>query len=237
MKRFYFVTAAILALVSCRMVNISNDLLEIRTAEHMIDQGDTISFNNTNGDLKLLEWENPYVMVETRIYGDSAVGIPEGLDIICTESGSGLEYFVDYPGGLSFVSVDFDVRVPEGSGHFLAVQTVNGDLEVDADVILNVESVNGDMKIKASGSTGITTVNGDVEASLSHQAHSFTVEAVNGDMKILLPEGIGIEVETCNGDIVIDGQGYDDEVRIQGMLELFATVETVNGDIEVTRNL
>ena len=235
MKKALFPLAVFLWILSCRMVNISNDLLEVRTGEHNLSPGGEIVFENTNGDLDLTEWDRDYIQVEASIYGDSSRGVPEDLDILIEESMDQLKYLVEYPGGLSFVSVDFSVRVPEDMEYDVASITVNGETRICASAFINVESVNGDIYVEALSSSGIETVNGDIEAILSRQLESFDIDAVNGDILLKIPEEIGVSVETLNGDISIDDKDYDHNAHVPGTLSGTVLLETVNGDVEVKR--
>jgi len=231
-KTFFTLTLFFWAL-SCRMVNISNDLLEIRTAQHILESGGSLVFDNTNGDLCLSEWSNDYIQVETMIYGDSARGIPEGLQIVIQELGEALTYTVEYPGGLSYVSVDFEVKVPANSRYCLRTVTVNGETVVDADLAAYIESVNGDITAKVLSSNGLITVNGDITAYLEHQIEDLEIETINGDISVELPEELGLVLETMNGNISINGSSYDNSVGITGESDFSAKVETLNGDIDI----
>ncbi len=234
MKKFLIPLSVVFWALSCRMINFSNDLLDVRTEDHPIGDCSSISFENTNGDLELSEWENDFVRVETSIWGDSARGIPDDLKILA-EVQDGLSYSVEYPGGLSYVSVDFRVMVPAGSGCIVNSVTVNGDTRIEGDLSVFVESVNGDIRVTASDSRGLFTVNGDIEAVLERQLRSFAVETVNGDVSVELPGGMGLVIETLNGDITVDGTDYDDGVTLGGSFDASAALETLNGDVEVAR--
>lgn len=227
--RLVFLSALFL---SCVMVNISNDLLEVRSEDHSLENGSMLSFENSNGDLKLVEWENSYVRVEASIYGDSSRGVPDDLSIAIREENGGLYCRVEYPGGLSFCSVDLAVFVPRNSGMSVMNSSVNGETEINAAVDVTVESVNGDVVIDALSSRGITTTNGDISAVLHVQNESLSVETVNGDICLQIPEALGISAETVNGDVNLPGGAVD---QVRGTSENTVTVETVNGDINVTR--
>ncbi len=234
MKKFLIPLSVVLWALSCRMINISNDLLDVRTDDHPIEDCSTISFENTNGDLELTEWENDFVRVETSIWGDSARGVPDDLKILA-EVSDGLSYHVEYPGGLSYVSVDFKVMVPSGSGCIVNSVTVNGDTWIEGDLSVFVESVNGDILVNASDSRGLFTVNGDIEAVLERQLRSFAVETVNGDVSVELPVEMELVIETLNGDISVNGREFESIATLEGAIDAAAALETLNGDIEVTR--
>jgi DUF4097 and DUF4098 domain-containing protein YvlB len=217
------------------MVNISNDLLEVRTEKFDLRSSGTFNINNTNGDIDICEWDSSFIQVETSIYGDSSRGIPSDLHIRWEQLENELSCTVDYPGGLSFISVDFCVCVPPNSEYLLNVVTVNGESAVDARLSAFVESVNGDISVKASSTRGLFTVNGDVSAVLENQTEPFAAETVNGDLFIELHENLGLVVETVNGDVTINGKEYGDEVTMEGSNQAAAVLETVNGNIDVKR--
>jgi len=213
------------------MVNISNDLLEVRTADHTLGASCTLSFENTNGDLEITEWENSFIRVETSIYGDSSRGVPEDLSIVAQEGDNRLSYSVYYPGSFSFCSVDFAVFVPEGSSLFVISTTVNGETVIKAGVDVLAESVNGDIDLEVSSSRGVSTTNGDISAALLNQNEPLYIESENGDISLELPENMGVVTETVNGDVFLPG-GL---TTVRGTSENTVTVQTVNGDINVVR--
>ena len=217
------------------MVKFSNDLLDVRTEDYLRDRGSSISFENTNGDLEVREWDNEFVQIETRIYGDSSRGIPEDLNINIEETQSELSYSVDYPDGININvgSVDFVVQVPENSEFTISNTTVNGETLIIADAVVSVETVNGDIQLDVMSTLGVSTTNGDVIAVLREQSERVTVETVNGDLEISVPDRMGISVDTVNGDIYYQGVEADDELEIEGTSGEVLQVETVNGDVEL----
>lgn len=233
MKRKAFLLSALFYLLSCRMVNISNDLLSVTTEDYSLSPGGTLTFCNTNGDTELSQWNEDYIRVETRIYGDSCRGIPEDLRILTEEGENQLAFSVEYPGGLSYNSVDFSVSIPENAGLIVNCETVNGCTTINADSDVLVESVNGDILVRALSSRGLFAVNGDITAELSRQVEPFSVETVNGDILLRLPEDLGLDVETVSGDLMIRGRSYSSSANIRGALEAAASIETVLGDIIV----
>ncbi len=235
MKSKMLLISALCFLGSCVMVKFSNDLLDVRTEEYLLEQGSSISFENTNGDLEVREWDKEFVQVETRIYGDSARGIPEDLHINIEETGSELSYVVDYPDGININvgSVDFIVQVPENLQLAIDHTTVNGETLIIADASVSVETVNGDIQLDVMSTLGISATNGDVVAVLRDQSERATVETVNGDLEISVPERMGISVDTVNGDIYFQGMEAEDELEIDGTSGEILLVETVNGDVEL----
>lgn len=233
MKRIAFLLSALCYLLSCRMVNISNDVLSTSSEDFVLSPGGTLTFSNTNGDTELNEWSESFIRVETCVYGDSSRGIPEDLRILTEEGNNELAFSVEYPGGLSYNSVDYKVSIPENAGFLINCETVNGTTTINAEADVFVESVNGDILVKALSSRGLFAVNGDIHAELSRQAGDLSVETVNGNILIKLPEELGLSVETVNGDLLLRGQSYSSSVSIPGTLEAVASIETVLGDITV----
>ncbi len=233
MKRTAFLLSTLFYLLSCRMVNISNDLLSLSSEDFVLNRGGTLSFSNTNGDTELNEWNESFIRVETRIYGDSCRGIPEDLQILTRDGDNELAFSVEYPGGLSYNSVDFTVSIPRDAGFLINCETVNGTTSISAEADVYVESVNGDILVRALSSRGLFAVNGDIDAELSGQTGDLAIETVNGDILVKLPENLGLSVETVNGDLMLRGRSYSSSVSIPGALEAVASIETVLGDITV----
>ncbi|MCD4707123.1 MAG: DUF4097 domain-containing protein [Candidatus Sabulitectum sp.] len=232
--KMFLLSAACLA-VSCITIKVNRDLLEIRTGEFEVEAGSGLSFENTNGDLEVREWELDFVQIETFIYGDSGSGVPPDLNIRFEELEDHLSAVVDYPGGIgiSFCSVNFIVMIPDHMGYTINHTTTNGETLIIGDVIANVESTNGDIYVEATCSHYLETTNGDITALLSGQNGVLVAETTNGDVSVEIPDIIGFEAETVNGEIVFEGVKMDDQAFIDG--DWIARIETTNGDISVTR--
>jgi len=230
--KMFLLSAACLA-VSCITIKVNRDLLEIRTSEFEIEAGSELSFENTNGNLEVREWEQDFVQIETFIYGDSGSGVSPDLIIRFEELEDRLSAVVDYPTGISFCSVNFTVMIPDHMGYTINHSTTNGETLIIGDVIANIESTNGDIYVEAVCSHGLETTNGDITALLSGQNGVLVIETTNGDVTVEIPDFIGFEAETVNGDIVVEGVKTDDEVFVDG--DWIARIETTNGDICISR--
>ncbi len=230
--KMFLLSAACLA-ASCITIKMNRDLLETRTSDFEVKAGSELSFENTNGDLEVREWELDFVRIETSIYGDSGSGVPPDLNIGFEELENHLSAVVDYPGGMSFCSVDFLVMIPDNMGYTINCTTTNGETLITGDVIANIKSTNGDIYVEAVCSHALETTNGDITALLSGQNGVLVIETTNGDISVEIPDHIGFEAETTNGDIIVDGVEKEDEVFIDG--DWIAGIETTNGDILITR--
>ena len=229
--KLFLLSAACLA-ASCITIKLDRDLLEIRTNEFETETGSHLSFENTNGDLEVREWDLNYVKVESFIYGDSSSGVPPDLNIIFEEYEDQLSAVVSYPSGISFISVDILVMIPDHMGYTINYTTTNGETLIIGDVTANVESTNGDIHVEVTSSHELKTTNGDIAALLSRQRDPLTIETTNGDVTVEMPETMGYTAETVNGDIVVDSVLMDDGVFVHG--NCIAIIGTTNGDITVS---
>jgi hypothetical protein len=143
------------------------------------------------------------------------------------------------------VSVDFVVSVPDGVN--FRGRTVNGEVEArglpeDAEV----QTVNGDVTVEAGGHTTARTVNGSVHARMGRADWTGDAEfaTVNGSIVLALPAGTGADVDarTVNGDIQTDFplevSGRLSKRKLSGRIGgggRRLSLETVNGSIELTR--
>ncbi len=232
MKNRMFVLAGIFFVTSC-MITLKQSLLESHIDEFDIQRGSELSFQNTNGDLEVTEWESDFVQVETFIYGDSGRGVPEDLVIEFNKTIDKLSATVDYPDGFSTCSVDFVVKIPSEMGYLVSHSTTNGDTSIIADVIADVEAVNGDIYLEVLCSRELETVNGDISAILLAQNFPLIIETVNGDIAVELSELMEVTAETVNGDITVGGIEFNGKISLAGSGLDLVEIVTVNGDIQV----
>ncbi len=253
MKQEMFVLSAACLIASCVVIRVNQDLVEVRTEDYELTKGSEINFQNTNGDLEVTEWESDFVQIETLIYGDSSVGVPEDLDIHFEKMGENLSVLVDYPDKIFGCSVDFAVRIPYNSDYIVVNNTQNGDTFIDGDVFVEVFASNGDMQISAISANGLVSSNGDIMVELSEQKGSLEIstsngdisaslivlndlmkiESSNGDILVNIPVNTGFEISTGNGDISVDGLEIDESFFIDG--DSMASIVTANGDIAIRR--
>ncbi len=233
MKYKIVVLLCVCLTASCVVMSVNSDLIEVRTDEFNTISGSELSFYNTNGDMEVAEWDSNFIQIVTSVYGDSGRGIPEGLEIRFEELEDHLSVTADYPERNCFCYVDFAVKIPYEMGYTINQTTVNGETHIVGAVVANVESTNGDIHVEVLSSRFLRTTNGDITALLLRQNDVVTIETTNGDISVELPDLMGFSVETCNGDVVIDGVEMDDEYFVEG--DRIARIETTNGDTSVTR--
>ncbi len=146
------------------------------------------------------------------------------------------------------VKVDFVVRVPEGV-NFIG-RTVNGTVQAQG-LSANAEAytVNGNIKVSADGIVQARTVNGSITASCGRADWREALEfnTVNGSIELALPANAQAEIQarTVNGGISTDlplfVQGEVSKRRLNGVLGSGGNpgrqlkMETVNGSIHVTK--
>ncbi len=231
--KMFFLSAACLV-SSCIIIEVNNELIETRANEFHLDKGSEINFYNSRGDLELTEWESDFILIESSIYGDSTHGIPEGLDIRFDQSTDKLAVVVDYPGRTIFCSVNFLVKIPTQMNYTINQTTTNGETLIIGDVLANVETTNGDIYVEVRLSHSLETTNGDITALLYGQNQAVNIETTNGDISVELPDFIGFDTKTVNGNVIIDGVETDDEMFLAG--DWIAGIETTNGNIHLQRS-
>jgi DUF4097 and DUF4098 domain-containing protein YvlB len=218
---------------SCVSISMGGDLLEVRTLERTLPHGGTLRFHNSNGSLELTEWNEDHIEIEMSIFGDSAVGVPENLQINLNESDGELFCSVAYPGGLSSNSVNFRVRVPSGMGYHLALETVNGTADVVAGLTGSVEAVNGSVRMEVDAVDSVKIVNGSIDLTLARQQNDLTASTTNGNVRILSSALYAIEAGTVNGGISVSGRGYGRHASIAMDGGWLLEARTVNGNIDI----
>ena len=116
-----------------------------------------------------------------------------------------LALFLLFSGCDMDISVNKDVTIPAGSRHKDGVTSVNGNIRVESDAVVNGPC---------------TTVNGRIDVSDNSQVEELTT--VNG--RIRLGENVVVdgEVTTVNGGV---RSGRNTEIR--------AGINTVNGDVDL----
>ncbi len=145
------------------------------------------------------------------------------------------------------VSVDFEVRVPEGVN--FEGSTVSGDVEalgLRSDV--EASTVSGSVDVSTTGVARGSTVSGSVDiemGSLDWQRLEFST--VSGDITVSLPDGLDarIDFESLNGDFDSDFRVDVERMRDRFIgTQLSGTIgdggrrlsfKTVTGDVELRR--
>ena len=122
-------------------------------------------------------------------------------------------------------SADVELTLPLRHWNSIRVSTVNGDIEVESDEIidtLSIQTVSGDVDgcIDRCGHLSIRAVNGDIE--WRGGADGAKLETVSGDIEV---EGrfSSLEVSSSSGDVEFTGECGVDHIKCS----------SVSGDIEV----
>jgi DUF4097 and DUF4098 domain-containing protein YvlB len=160
-------------------------------------------------------------------------------DVEETSKGSGRKSDVQ----IKDVSVDFEVRVPQGVD--LEARTVNGDVSAKS-LASNVtlRTVNGSIEVSTSGYAEATTVNGGITAKLgsANWTGPLNFTTVNGAIAVDMPANLSTDIEatTLNGtiqsDFPLELQAGRNGKNIRGKIGsggrgLF--LKTVNGSINL----
>jgi DUF4097 and DUF4098 domain-containing protein YvlB len=141
------------------------------------------------------------------------------------------------------VSVDFEVRVPQGVN--LEARTINGDVSAKS-LASNVtlRTINGSIEVSTSGYAEATTVNGGITAKLGSSSWTgpLNFTTVNGAIAVDMPSNLSTDIEatTLNGtiqsDFPLELQAGRNGKNIRGRIgsggrEL--VLKTVNGSINL----
>jgi len=165
--------------------------------------GDRFGLENVNGRVSISTWKEDKAEIKALKVAERDKENLKKVEIIVEESAGGVvvrAVWPKYSHNLR-VSVDFDVRVPEGT-NLRDVETVNGDVHVTGPY----------------GAINVSTTNGGIEASAAKG--EIEAETTNGDIRVRDIEGRA-KFETTNGSIRLE------QVRLTASLE----AETTNGGI------
>lgn len=206
-----------------------------------LSPGAEVHVENMKGEILVSAWDREEIHVGGTLGKDV-----EGLDI--DGQGSRISISVRYPesggwfgwgnsGGqpsrleirvprqveLELEGVSADIRVRDTEGRTLDVETVSGNVEVDA----------------AAGEASLATVSGDLSARL--RGESLDVETVSGDLEVRGDGVARIEAESVSGDVDIETRRLDqlEGSTVSGDFDLAAEVgarsririEALSGDI------
>jgi DUF4097 and DUF4098 domain-containing protein YvlB len=140
-------------------------------------------------------------------------------------------------------SVSADITVSDNLGERILLNTVSGDLEIDASPeLLEMHSVSGDVEFRGtasrssvetvsgeialvgpSGEISINTVSGDVSLEAGEVSRG-RFESVSGDMTLTLSLGDG-------GRLSCDSMSGDVKLRLPASQQAEFTVQSYSGDI------
>jgi DUF4097 and DUF4098 domain-containing protein YvlB len=238
-------TGVAAALAGCTGDLFGDSVRESR--EHRVDlpDGAAVSATNQNGDVDVEPHDGARVAV------DAAVTVPserrfEDVSVEASEDRGDLAISVAVDGSTSRVSVDLDVRVPDGTA-LTEVRTRNGDVAVRGVASVDAaETSNGDVTVRDAGPvSSAATTNGDVGADVpAPLPGDVELRTENGDVDAAVSPDVdaAVEATTQNGDVSVTGLDLRDAdasaTRVAGVLgdggdDL--TAATTNGDVGLRR--
>jgi DUF4097 and DUF4098 domain-containing protein YvlB len=188
----------------------------------------TFNLKNVNGRVSISTWKEANVEIKALKKTNKEAENLQKVKIEVTAAADSVSVDTIYPKlGNTGVSVDYDIRVPEGvnlgavstvngsvgiTGPFgrVAAQTTNGGVEVEsASGDLKLETTNGDVKaLNVSGPVNAQTTNGSITLELAKLEAAVTAETTNGGISLRLSAAQEVnallEAETVNGSISFD---------------------------------
>jgi len=204
------------------------DYREDFTKTVALKAGGTFSLENVNGQVRVTTWKGDQVEIKAvKIAKKNEKDLKE-VEILVEASGDRVAVkavWPKFPRNVN-VSVDFDVRVPEGV-HIDEAGTVNGSVEVTGRYgRLIAGTTNGQVRVQdASGDLEASTTNGGV--TVRAFAGRVRARTTNGNVRL---EGLtfkdGVEAKTTNGSIRL-------EIASPESLNAELMARTTNGSISV----
>jgi DUF4097 and DUF4098 domain-containing protein YvlB len=185
----------------------------------------TFSLKNVNGEVRVTAWKEDQVEIKALKKTNKGAENLEKVQIEVTASADSVSVDTIYPKhDNTGVSVEYDVKVPEGV-NLGGVSTVNGGVLIAGPVSrVSASTTNGAVNLdNASGNLELETTNGDVKASRINGR--VDARTTNGEITLeLVRLEAEIKAETTNGGITLR---LTSDQEINGLLE----AETVNGGI------
>lgn len=188
----------------------------------------TFSLKNVNGRVSISTWKEPKVEIKALKKTNKEAENLQKVKIEVVAAADSVSVDTVYPKHENTgVSVDYDVRVPEGV-HLGQVSSVNGSVAItgpfgrvsasttngsvlleNASGNLEIETTNGDVKaINVTGPINAQTTNGSITLELAKFEAGITARTTNGGVHLRLSEGQEInamlEAKTVNGSISFD---------------------------------
>jgi DUF4097 and DUF4098 domain-containing protein YvlB len=185
----------------------------------------TFSLQNVNGSVTLTTWKEAKVEIKALKKTKKDAENLQKVKIEVSATADSVSVDTVYPKHENTgVSVDYDVRVPEGV-NLGQVSSVNGDVTISGPLSrVSAASTNGDVSVDgAAGEVRLETTNGGLKAANLNAP--VTARTTNGAIVLELAKIAGeIDAETTNGSITLRLASTDD---VNALLE----AETTNGSI------
>jgi DUF4097 and DUF4098 domain-containing protein YvlB len=231
------------AVAGCAGSVLGDPVEETRERYFEVPDGVPVRVTTASGDIDVETYGGQEVSVDATVMAPSEERL-ESVTVEESDVEGVLAVDAKVRGDSSRVSVDLDVRVPEGTAMAL-VQSGNGDVTVrDVAGVEAAETLNGDVVVRDAGPVqSASTENGDVSADLpAPLPGDVAVRTKNGDASAALSPAAdaSLRATTENGDVEVSGlelaDRQDDEREVQGVLgdgTHEVTVASVNGDVTV----
>jgi DUF4097 and DUF4098 domain-containing protein YvlB len=188
----------------------------------------TFSLKNVNGKVSISTWEEAKVEIKALKKTNKAEENLQKVKIEVTATADSVSVDTVYPKlGNTGVSVDYDIKVPEGvnlgqlssvngsigiTGPFgrVSAETTNGGVHLEnASGNLELRTTNGEVKaINVNGPIDAHTTNGSIMLELTKLEAAVTAKTTNGGVSLRLSAAQEInavlEAKTVNGSISFD---------------------------------
>jgi DUF4097 and DUF4098 domain-containing protein YvlB len=169
--------------------------------------------------------------------GAADIDVTGTLEALAFRSGAGDLRFDDVSGDVQLACASGDIEGRSVGGHF-GFKGASGDIELGSVASgVTVRSASGDITIgRLDGTSVITVGSGDIELRQVGPG-GVDAKAISGDMHVGVREGLGVwlDVSSRSGDVrsTLEATRREDEDADLPRLDL--TLNTVSGDIDVTR--
>lgn len=246
-------TAATLGLMAAAVPISANAGEDIDQTIGMPEDG-LVRVENLAGSIEFIAWDR----AEAQIRGEAGDDVEE-VEITSTSNGvqvrvrnrngkrnvDGTELYLRIPASASIEadSVSADISVSGNKGARITLNTVSGDLEIDASPQqLELHTVSGDVEFEGSvsrstvetvsgeitlagpdGEVGVSTVSGDVSLEAGKVSRG-KFESVSGDMTLVLSVGDG-------GRLSCDSMSGDVQLRLPPSQQAEFIAQSFSGDI------
>ena len=177
----------------------------------------TFSLKNVNGKVMIATWKEEKVEIKAVKRTKKPAENLQKVKIEVTGASDSVSVDTIYPKRQNTgVSVDYDIRVPEGI-RLADVQTVNGGLNLTGPF----------------GRTAASTVNGGIH--IENASGQVDLETTNGDVKAINVRG-AVDAQTTNGSVRLELKAIQAEVRAEttngGITLQMSAPEEINADLD-----
>lgn len=217
---------------------------ETRERYSDLPDGGQLRIENVNGDVDVTGRDNPKVSVDATVTAPGENRLDD-VTVALSEDGDDRALTVDIEGDGSRVSVDLDVRVPDG-GAIDAVESRNGSVDVQSvGSVGTARSANGTVTVRDAGPvSSVSTENGDVEADVpAPLPGDVSVRTENGNIDVALSPDADAALDARSqtdyvrvDDLELQNERDTDDGHVTGTLgggTHDVTVETSNGKVEI----